>query len=150
MKNVFKKILVSLFLIGMLGPLVPLAFAQGTILPKASDVTKCNDLITTFNNSGKMKTSSTGASTDIAVSDTLGCAIVTGKVSVLMLPYFIQYFSNYLLGMVSLIALLFVVIGGFMYSAGELIEKKDKDGKVVQKYPKTVNLFYVRQVEKVG
>ena len=31
-----------------------------------------------------------------------------------------------------------------------VIEQKDKDGKVIRKYPKTVNLFYIRQVEKVG
>lgn len=31
-----------------------------------------------------------------------------------------------------------------------LIEKKNEKGEVVQKYPKTVNLFYVRQVEKMG
>jgi len=28
-----------------------------------------------------------------------------------------------------------------------LVEVKDKDGKVVKRYPKTVNLFYQRQVE---
>lgn len=31
-----------------------------------------------------------------------------------------------------------------------IIEKKDKDGTVVRKYPKRVNLFYIKQVEQVG
>ncbi len=31
-----------------------------------------------------------------------------------------------------------------------IIEKKDKDGKTVRKYPKRVNLFYIKQVEQVG
>ena len=31
-----------------------------------------------------------------------------------------------------------------------VIEEKDKKGEVVRKYPKSINLFYVRQVEKVG
>lgn len=31
-----------------------------------------------------------------------------------------------------------------------LIEKKDEKGEVIRKYPKTVNLFYACQVEKVG
>lgn len=31
-----------------------------------------------------------------------------------------------------------------------IIEKKNEKGEVVEKYPKTVNLFYVLQVEKVG
>ena len=30
-----------------------------------------------------------------------------------------------------------------------LVEVKDKDGEVVKKYPRTVNLFYIKQVEKV-
>lgn len=29
------------------------------------------------------------------------------------------------------------------------IEKKDAEGKVVSKYPRTVNLFYYRQVEEI-
>jgi hypothetical protein len=31
-----------------------------------------------------------------------------------------------------------------------VIEEKDKKGEVVRKYPKSINLFYVRQVEKIG
>ena len=31
-----------------------------------------------------------------------------------------------------------------------LIEKKDEKGEVIRKYVKTVNLFYVGQVEKMG
>ena len=31
-----------------------------------------------------------------------------------------------------------------------VIEQKDKEGKTVRKYPKTINLFYIRQVEKLA
>ncbi len=31
-----------------------------------------------------------------------------------------------------------------------VIEQKDKEGAVVRKYPKTINLFYIRQVEKAS
>ena len=31
-----------------------------------------------------------------------------------------------------------------------VVEKKDKKGEVVRKYPKSINLFYFRQVEPVG
>jgi len=30
-----------------------------------------------------------------------------------------------------------------------VIEKKDKQGEVLKKYPKTINLFYIKQVEKI-
>jgi hypothetical protein len=42
-----------------------------------------------------------------------------------MVPYFIKYFSNYLLGLVGLIAVIFVMIGGYFYAVGSLIEKKE-------------------------
>ena len=31
-----------------------------------------------------------------------------------------------------------------------VVEQKDKKGEVVCKYPKSINLFYVLQVEKIG
>ncbi len=31
-----------------------------------------------------------------------------------------------------------------------IIERKDKDGTTVRKYPKRVHLFYIKQVEQVG
>lgn len=45
---------------------------------------------------------------------------------------------------------------GYQVNKGEkalksfiIIEKKDKDGKVVRKYPKRIHLFYIKQVRKV-
>ena len=45
---------------------------------------------------------------------------------------------------------------GYMIKKGEkalksitFVEVEDKAGNVVKKYPKTVNLFYIKQVEKV-
>lgn len=31
-----------------------------------------------------------------------------------------------------------------------VIEQKNEKGEVVRKYPKTINLFYIRQVDKIG
>ena len=31
-----------------------------------------------------------------------------------------------------------------------VIEKKDKEVEVISKYPKSINLFYIKQVEKIG
>ncbi len=46
---------------------------------------------------------------------------------------------------------------GYLVKKGEkalksitIIEKRNEKGEVVEKYPKTVNLFYVRQVEEMG
>ncbi len=93
--------------------------AQATLLPKAAEK-DCSKLIATFNEYGP-----NGELVEI-MGEILGCAIVTGRVSVPMIPYFIVYFSNYLLGLVSIIALLFVVIGGFLYTLGGLSQQKEK------------------------
>ena len=46
---------------------------------------------------------------------------------------------------------------GYLVKKGEkalksfiVVEQKDSTGQVVTKYPKTINLFYVRQVEKIN
>ena len=102
-----------------------LAFGQGTILPKASKDGDCEDLINAFVSAEASGQKISGNVTN----DILGCAIVTGRVSLSMVPYFIKYFSNYLLGIISLVALLFIVIGGFFYTMSGLTPYKKDRGK---------------------
>lgn len=59
----------------------------------------------------------------------LGCAIVHGRISLSMLPHFIAHFSNFLLAFVGIVAVLFIVIGGYLYVAGGLGESKDQGKK---------------------
>jgi hypothetical protein len=61
----------------------------------------------------------------------LGCAIKTGRVSLQMVPYFITYVSNFLLAMVGIICVLFIVIGGYQYIYGGLIDQKEKGKKTI-------------------
>ncbi len=131
-KNSMRKInviLVSL-LIGLLSFQV-VAQAQGTILPKPGKSIEgeapvdCEEEINKFNNSGNFENSI------MTREEVLGCAVTSGRISLPMVPYFIQYFSNFLLGLVSLIALLFVVIGGFLYIMGGLTQEKEKGKKFI-------------------
>lgn len=59
-------------------------------------------------------------------NDILGCAIKTGRISLMMIPYFITYISNFLLSIIGLISMLFIVLGGYQYVAGGLTEQKEK------------------------
>jgi len=79
-------------------------------------VADCNGIINDFNKSSKLPGNP---------NDLIGCAIWSGRISLTMVPYIIKYISNWLLGLASLIAMLFVVIGGFMYTAGGIAQKKD-------------------------
>lgn len=64
-------------------------------------------------------------------SEILGCAIVTGQVSLSMIPYFITYFANFMLSLVGLIAMLFIVLGGYWYVFGGLLEQKERGKKYI-------------------
>lgn len=99
-----------------------LASAQTTILPKAGKDADCEGLFKLLAENGGQINSAVTDNPD----ELLGCGIKTGKITLAMVPYFIKYISNYLLGMVGLIALLFTVLGGFLYTAGGLTEQKEK------------------------
>lgn len=126
-----KKLLMILMVLTSLVIVQVPVFAQGTILPKAGDtvtseggkegdIASCDSEITKFNETGNFE------NVLMDKSELLGCAIKSGRISLPMVPYFIQYFSNYALGLVSILALLFIVIGGFLYTLGGLTEQKDK------------------------
>lgn len=116
---------IALVLLGVQG----VAMAQG-ILPQYSAPNggsfTCDNLINYFNKNGKFQL-------EVVKDDTLGCAVVTGRISLAMVPYFIQYFGNYLLGLIGIIAVLFTVLGGFLYiSGGMLPSQKDKGKKYIE------------------
>lgn len=93
--------------------------AQGTILPKAGEE-NCDELLKAYASGGY--TDEIAPKRDVL----LGCAIKTGRISLSMVPYFIQYISNYLLGMIGLVSLLFTVLGGVLY-----VRDKDKGKKYI-------------------
>lgn len=61
----------------------------------------------------------------------LGCGIKTGRITLSMIPYFITYFANFLLGLAGLISVLFIVIGGYRYVIGGLTEDKEKGKQTI-------------------
>ena len=65
-------------------------------------------------------------------NDILACGINTGRISFWMAPYFITYITNFLLGLSGLICVLFIVIGGYWYVIGGLIEKKEEGKNTIK------------------
>ncbi len=61
----------------------------------------------------------------------LGCAIKTGKVRLYMVPFFITYLIQFLLSIAGLVAVLFMVIGGYKYVVGGLTEDKESGKKTI-------------------
>ena len=110
---------------------VPLVNAQATILPKVQDQGKCDIAISKFEDGGISTEGGIGAYMKQSGTEVLACGIQTGRISLPMVPYFIKYFSNYLLGLISLLSLLFVVMGGFLYTSGGMTDQKDKGKKFI-------------------
>lgn len=65
------------------------------------------------------------------ISQALGCAVKLGKIRLFMVPLFITFLIQFLLGIAGLVAVLFVVIGGYNYVVGGLTEDKEKGKKTI-------------------
>jgi hypothetical protein len=137
MKKFRKIIITAAVLFAMMQPLfVNTAYAQFTILPSAGGMSMkdCTDLlagnetsITSIDKNDNKTISNGSKSSDVI----LGCAIKTGRITLDMIPYFIQYFANFLLSISGLICVLFIVIGGYWYVFGGMMEQKDKGKKFI-------------------
>lgn len=64
-------------------------------------------------------------------SDILGCAIKTGNISLWMIPYFIRYLLEFVLGLSGLIAVAGIVYGGFLYLFAGISDDKEKGKKAL-------------------
>lgn len=133
------KKLLLVFVLGAFfaGISIPTVSAQG-ILPKAPPGEEC------VSEKGRPKQSeTTDALKDkdafarhingdrVKLSDTLGCAVKLGKIGLFMVPFFITYLIQFLLGIAGLVAVLFVVIGGYHYVIGGITEEKEKGKKTI-------------------
>lgn len=65
------------------------------------------------------------------IESLLGCAIKTGKIRLFMIPFFITRLIEFLIGLAGLIAVLFIVIGGYKFVTGGIAEDKDAGKKTV-------------------
>lgn len=66
-----------------------------------------------------------------SLDNVLGCAVKTGKIRLYMMPFFITNLIQFLLQIAGLIAVLFVVHGGFLYVTGGISDKKEEGKKAV-------------------
>lgn len=65
------------------------------------------------------------------LQDALGCAVKLGRIRLFMAPYFVTYLIQFLLGLAGLVAVLFVVYGGFKYVVGGVSEDKEAGKKII-------------------
>lgn len=115
-------ILASMMLFIFISPTVVFAQSDWGILPSAGDKTvdECRKTVSDYEMEGKVPS-----------SEILGCAIKTGEVHLSMFPYFITYLIKLLLSVAGLIAVLFMVYGGYQWVVAGISEKQEGAKKTI-------------------
>ncbi len=66
------------------------------------------------------------------LENALGCAIKTGRVRLYMVPFFATFIIQFLLQIAGIIAVLFMIYGGYNYVVGGISEDKESGKKTIQ------------------
>jgi len=130
-----KKSIITLFIFSSLISVFSFqtAFAQassglemGTLLPQQKQETilctdRMKDLEEVADPIKEFKESSPEDKNEI-----LACGIKTGKIHLWMIPYYVVYLIEFMIGIAGLLSVLFLVMAGFQYVSSGLAEAKDK------------------------
>ncbi len=74
----------------------------------------------------------TGYEGGVSYTEVLACAIMTGDIKVWMIPYFIRYILEFIIGLAGLVAVGGVVYGGYLYLFAGLTTDKDKGKNAIK------------------
>ncbi|MBA4336796.1 hypothetical protein C0416_03415 [bacterium] len=140
MGKTLSQIILTIFVFNIIGLFgLNVAYAQnesigGTLLPQ-TDVTDCKDTLSEIENASNFSIKNDSNNKDIGKwfaeqptkykNDVLACAIKTGKIHFWMIPYFIVYFIEFMIGISGLVAILFIVIGGYQLVIAGATDDKD-------------------------
>lgn len=131
MKRILSALIIALLL--FLGS-ANLVFAQeaGTLLPETK-VTDCNLQVKIYESGvfeldGEVVTARKwfASKTNESKNNFLACAIKTGKIKFWMIPFYIVYFIEFVIGISGLVAVLFLVVGGFQLIMSGASEGQEK------------------------
>jgi len=155
MERLFLKIMLVLVLFLNTSPVfAQFAEQKGTVLPetKVATVLDCQILMTRvemnmfdvrdiiFIDRNSMPLSDFGLSNvkydgsdTVNLNDVLGCGIKTGDIALWMVPFYIRYILEFILGLAGLVSIAGIIIGGFMYLFSGFSDNKDR-GKLALMY----------------
>lgn len=124
-ENMLKKLLIIGLATSYLIILVPITSAQ-SLLPFANkNYQDCENKMKKLNN---LKQNLAKA---FERNEILGCAVITGRIHLYMIPYFIIYFIEILVEFAGVLCILFIVFGGLQYALGGISDTKEKGKKTV-------------------
>jgi hypothetical protein len=123
MKKTIIKVLCTATILALLIPSAVFAQQTGTLLP-TTEVTDCKEALADIEQSSKfiLKSGEEGTvrqwfaeRSDKLRSDILACGIKTGKIHFWMIPFYIVYVIEFLVGISGVVAILFLVVAAFRY-----------------------------------
>jgi hypothetical protein len=100
-------------------------YAQ-TILPQGDTKINCKTELQKLEVEGKSPKEIFSTYDSDKKNNILACAIKTGKVHFWMIPFFIVYIIEFLIGIAGLLAIAFIVIGGYQFIISGATEKRDE------------------------
>ena len=68
----------------------------------------------------------------VSYTQVLGCAVTTGDIKMWMVPFFIRYVLEFIIGIAGLLAVGGVVYGGYLYLFAGLSDDKDKGKNAIK------------------
>ena len=115
---------VSFFIAG----LTAFAADGGTILPSTEKgISDCKALINDMNNDQEKYVEIFEKNEDqTTIGEVLACGIKTGSIRLWMVPYYIRYILEFIVGIAGLISVGGIVYGGYLYLFAGLSDAKDK------------------------
>lgn len=84
------------------------------------------------NNGSCTETGVTPAIDDVGPNDILACGIKTGTIHMWMVPYYIRYILEFIIGIAGLVSVGGIVYGGYLYLFAGISQDKDKGKKAIQ------------------
>lgn len=69
---------------------------------------------------------------DVSKNDILACGIKTGSMKMWMIPYYIKYVLEFIIGISGLTSVCGIIYGGYLYLFAGLSQDKDKGKKSIQ------------------
>ncbi len=74
----------------------------------------------------------TGAGADSTYTDILACGIRSGNISLWMIPFYIRYILEFVIGLAGLVTLGFIIYGGVVYMFAGISEDKEGGKKAIK------------------
>lgn len=103
----------------------------GTLIPYAGEV-DCKAVMNDVNGNVRLFKQAFNDRDNDIVNEVLGCAITTGQISLWMIPYYIRYILNLIIGLSGLVAMGAIIVGGYLYVFAGLSDDKDSGKKAIK------------------